>query len=258
MNATEDAVRVHLQDGCLQIGIHRPDKKNALTLAMYAAMAAALARADREAGVRVVLLHGSEDCFTSGNDLQDFLGSPPDGESSPVFQFLEALDRAVKPVVAAVNGAAVGIGTTLLLHCDLVYAGESARFQLPFVNLGLCPEAASSLLLPKLVGHQLASELLLLGDPFDADRAREMGLVNGVLPVPDVLPHALAQCRKLALKPPASLRLTKALLKKAGRRAVAETMAEEGRLFLERLASPEAKEAFQAFFERRAPDFSRL
>ncbi len=255
---TEDFVRVHLRDGCLQICIHRPDKKNALTLAMYTALAAALARADREPGVRVALIHGSEDCFSSGNDLQDFLSSPPDDESSPVFQFLVALSRASKPVVAAVNGVAVGIGVTLLLHCDLVYAGENAQFQLPFVNLGLCPEAASSLLLPKLVGHQLASELLLLGDPFDADQARNMGLVNEVLPVSEVLPHALMQCRKLAAKPPTSLRLTKALLKKAGERAVAETMTEEGRLFQERLASLEAKEALQAFFERRAPDFSKF
>jgi enoyl-CoA hydratase/carnithine racemase len=244
------------QGSILRITINRPEKKNALTGDMYLALRDAVNQAEQDANIRVILLHGTEDCFTSGNDLQDFAKTPRSGEPSPVSQFLAALSRAKKPVVAAVNGPAVGIGTTMLLHCDLVYAGTSARFQLPFVNLGLCPEAASSFLLPKLVGYQRAAELLLLGEPFSAEKAQEMGLVNGVYPNAELLQNALAQAQKLAAQPPASVRLTKMLLKKAGAKAVAETMEEERRLFAKRLLSPEASEAFSAFFERRKPDFS--
>jgi enoyl-CoA hydratase/carnithine racemase len=242
----------------LCITIERPEKMNALSPAMYDALAEAIAHAEGDPDIRVILLQGGGGCFTSGNDLNDFVDSPPAGEESPVFRFLRAISTAEKPIVAAVSGPAVGIGTTMLLHCDLVYAGEGARFELPFVNLELCPEAACSLLLPQLVGHQRAAELLLLGEPFGAERAREIGLVNVVFPDGELPQQALGLARKLAQRPPASVRLTKALLKKGSQRAVAETMVEEGRHFLQRLSSPEAKEAFAAFFERRRPDFNRF
>jgi enoyl-CoA hydratase/carnithine racemase len=252
------AIETVLQDGVLRIGICRPEKKNALSLAMYQALTEAMERADGEGAVRVILLHGTADCFTSGNDLQDFLARPPEGPQSPVFRFLTALSRAQKPIVAAVNGPAVGIGTTLLLHCDLVYAGEQASFQLPFVNLGLCPEAASSFLLPRLVGHPRAAELLLLGEAIPAGRALEMGLVNAVLADGQLLPHASAQARKLAEKPPASLRLTKQLLKAPQAEAVEQALRREADHFLHLLVQPEAREALNAFFERRSPDFSQF
>lgn len=251
--SSDPAIRIECHQGIMRIAIHRPEKKNALTVAMYAALTDAIQDAERDAGIRVLLLHGSQGCFTSGNDLKDFLNSPPSGQESPVFRFMGVLGQARIPIVAAVQGPAVGIGTTMLLHCDLVYAGVGARFQLPFVNLGLCPEAASSYLLPLLAGHQRAAELLFLGEPFGAEKAREIGLVNGVCADTEVLDQALAQAHKLAAKPPASLRLTKALLKQAHARAIQETMAEEARLFVERLASPEAGAAIAAFFDRRKP-----
>lgn len=242
----------------LHLAIDRPEKMNALSPAMYEALAEAILHADSDPDIRVILIEGNGTCFTSGNDLNDFVDSPPAGEESPVFRFLQAISSARKPIVAAVSGPAVGIGTTMLLHCDLVCAGEGARFELPFVNLGLCPEAACSLLLPQLAGYQRAAELLLLGEPFEVGRAREVGLVNAVFPDKELSEQASAMARKLAQRPPAAVRLTKDLLKKASRRAVAETMAEEGRHFLQRLSSPEAKEAFAAFFERRRPDFSHF
>jgi len=256
-SATPEIV-CEVSEGVQQIVINRPEKRNALSPAMYDALAGALEHADDDPGIRVTLIEGAGGCFTSGNDLHDFVHAPPAGEDSPVFRFLRAISAAQKPVVAAVCGAAVGVGTTMLLHCDLVYAGESARFELPFVNLGLCPEAAASLLLPQLAGHQRAAEMLLLGEPFGADRAREIGLVNAVFSDDELLPQACTAARRVARQPPASVRLTKALLKRASQRAVAETMTEEGRHFLQRLSSPEAREAFAAFFERRRPDFSRF
>ena len=242
----------------LHLAIDRSEKLNALSPAMYEALSEAILHADSDPDIRVILIEGSGACFTSGNDLNDFVDSPPAGEKSPVFRFLQAISTARKPIVAAVSGPAVGIGATMLLHCDLVCAGEGARFELPFVNLGLCPEAACSLLLPQMAGHRRAAELLLLGEPFGAERAREIGLVNAIFPDRELSEQAFAMARKLAQRPPAAVRLTKDLLKKAGRRAVAETMAEEGRHFLQRLSSLEAKEAFTAFFERRKPDFSRF
>jgi len=247
-------------DGILRVEIRRPEKKNALTGPMYAALADAFAAAEGDPAVRVVLIHGQPGVFTAGNDLADFLDHPPLAEDppAPVFRFLQAFRTLSKPFVAAVSGAAVGIGTTILLHCDLVYAGASAKFQLPFVNLGLCPEAASSLLLPALAGHVRAAEMLLLGESFDAGKAREVGLVNAVLPDAEVLNHAWAQARKLAAQPSASVRLTKQLMKRAQAALVEQTMQEEGRHFRARLLSPEAREAFAAFLEKRKPDFSRF
>ncbi len=246
------------QEHILRIKINRPQKKNALTIAMYAAMADAIIQADEDGDIRVVFLQGTADCFTAGNDLQDFIDYRPDGEFRHANPFLDAIRRAKKPIVAAVGGVAVGIGTTMLLHFDLVYAGESAQFQLPFVNLGLCPEAASSFLLPRLIGHPHASELLLLGELFSAAKAREIGLVNAVYPDSELIDKAYIQAQKLAHQPPASVQLTKALLKRPTAEDVADTMADEMKLFYERLGSAECAEALSAFFENRKPDFSKF
>lgn len=248
-------VQVTREGGVLELRFARPEKKNALTLAMYEALAAALEAADGDAAVRVVLFAGSPEVFTAGNDLKDFLEDPPLGTDNPIFRFLRALHGLRKPVVAAVNGPAVGIGTTLLLHCDLIAAGRSARLQLPFVNLGLVPEAASSLLLPRIVGHARAAELLLLGEPLGAGDALAMGLVNRVVDDGETETVARAWAAALAAKPPAALRLTKQLLR-SETAAVPARMEEEGAHFAAQLRSPEAREAMQAFFERRAPDFS--
>jgi enoyl-CoA hydratase/carnithine racemase len=251
-------IRTETKDGVLRIEIDRPDKKNALTAAMYQAMADAIKAAEADSKVRAVLIHGKADLFTAGNDLQDFLDNPPRDDHRPVFQFLYGISQAQKPIVAAVAGAAVGIGTTMLLHCDLVYAAPNARLQLPFVNLGLVPEAASSLLLPALVGYQRAAELLLLGEPFTAQKGKEIGLVTEVVPEDQLFDIAMAQAKKLAGKPAASLRLTKQLMKQGQAAAVAQRIKLESDHFGERLASPEAKEAFSAFLEKRKPDFSRF
>ena len=254
----DDLISTAKEAGVLQIGINRPDKLNAITRQMYTDMVTALQQAEQDNDVRVVLIHGSDACFTSGNDLHDFAKHPPTGEESPVFQFLVAISQATKPLVAAVNGPAIGIGTTMLLHCDLVYAGEAARFQTPFVNLGLCPEAASSLLLPRLIGYPRAAEMLLLGQPFDAIKADAAGLVNGVFSANKLLPHAIKQAQLLANQPPAAVRLAKQLMKKNNAARVPDIIAEEGQLFMERLSSPEAVEALGAFFEGRPADFSRF
>ena len=248
-----DTILAEQKDGILHIRINRPEKKNALTLAMYNAMSAALLAGETDAAVRVLLFSGSSGHFTAGNDLGDFLNAPPDGEDSPVFRFLKALIAAQKPVVAAVQGVAVGIGTTMLLHCDLVYAAPSARFQLPFVNLGLTPEAASSLILPQLMGHRRAAELLLLADTFDAQRACAAGLVNAVVAEDDVEGVAWSKAQQLAGKAPEALRLGKEVMKRWPAAAVRQAMSAEGEIFIDRLHSPEAREAMTAFFERRPP-----
>jgi enoyl-CoA hydratase/carnithine racemase len=247
-----------LSDGILRIEMRRPEKKNALTGPMYAAMADALERAAREDAVRVVLIHGQPEVFTAGNDLGDFLNSPANDPNRPVFRFLRNIAAAPKPLIAAVSGNAVGVGTTMLLHCDYVLAGENARFQLPFVNLALCPEAASSLLLPRLAGHQRAAELLLFGEPFNATKAYEIGLVNAIHPDAALLDAALERARKLATLPAASLRETKRLMKQSVAALVPQAMQAEGEIFTRQLASPEAKEAFSAFLEKRKPDFSKF
>jgi enoyl-CoA hydratase/carnithine racemase len=253
-----DQIITEKRDGILRIEINRPDKKNALTAAMYQAMADAITEAEADSKVRVVLIHGKSDLFTAGNDLQDFLDNRPRDENRPAFQFLRNISGAQKPIVAAVAGAAVGIGTTMLLHCDLVYAAPNTRLQLPFVNLGLVPEAASSLLLPALVGYQRAAELLLLGEPFSAQTAKEIGLVTAVVPEDVLLETALAQAKKLAQKPAASVRLTKQLMKRSFITAMAQQMELEIGHYGELLGAPEAKEAFTAFFEKRKPDFSKF
>jgi enoyl-CoA hydratase/carnithine racemase len=244
--------------GVFALRMNRPEKKNAITRAMYAALADALADAAADAAVRVVTIGGAPGVFTAGNDLGDFLDDPPRDDSAPVFRFLRGISRFEKPIVAAVSGPAVGIGTTMLLHCDFVYAAEDARFSLPFVNLALCPEAASSFLLPLVAGYRRAAELLLLGEPFDAKRALECDIVTAVLPAAEVEEAALATARTLAALPPAPVRVSKALMKRTLAPEVQTAMDAERDQFSARLRSPEAKEAFKAFFERRKPDFSRF
>ncbi len=253
-----ETVRIGQADGVLRIEMARPEKKDALTAEMYATLADALAGADADPAVRVILISGAGGNFTAGNDLADFLEKPPMDESAPVYRFLEGFARLQKPFVAAVEGVAIGVGTTMLLHCDLAYAGSGARFALPFATLGLTPEAASSLLLPLRIGHARAAEMLMLGEPFSAQRALEVGIVNAVLPDGQVLDHALERCRKLSAQPAASLRLTKQLMKRAQQTLIRETMSFEAEVFKQRLVSPEAKEAFAAFFEKRKPDFSKF
>ena len=246
------------RDRITRIELDRADKKNAITSDMYQAMADALRAAEADPQVRVVVIHGKPDCFTAGNDLKDFLERPPSGDGSPVFQFLQAISTAAKPLVAAVGGPAVGIGTTMLLHCDFVYASPNARFQMPFVGLGLVPEAASSLLLPMLSGYHQAAELLLLGKPFTAEKALAAGIVTEIVPDGDLFDHALEVAASIAALPPSSVRMTKALMKTRYATAVREAMGAEGDKFRAQLGSAEAKEAMQAFFEKRKPDFSRF
>jgi enoyl-CoA hydratase/carnithine racemase len=253
-----DEVLVHAEGGVMTVTLNRLARKNSLTSAMYAALAEAIARAQEDAGVRVVLVQGHETVFCAGNDIGDFLNQPPSGEDSPVFRFLRGIATFPKPLLAAVCGPAVGIGTTMLFHCDLVYAGDNAAFSMPFVNLGLCPEAASSLLAPQLLGYHRAAEALLLGEPFMAEAALEVGLVNRVLPPTEANAYAQAQARKLAAKPLASLVETKRLMKKGPQSAVLQQMADEGESFRRMLVAPAAKEAFTAFMEKRKPDFSKL
>jgi len=248
---------VSVQDRILTLRLDRPEKKNALTRGMYLGMIEALKQADADPNVCVVVITGTEACFTAGNDLADFANAKPGG-ASPAILFLQTLAGAQKPVIAAVGGVAVGIGTTMLLHCDLVYAASDARFQLPFVNLGLCPEAGSSAILPVLVGHRKAAELLYFGEPFTAETAREAGIVNTVVASNELLNTAQAKAQQLAEKPPSALRITKALLKRGPASAIADAMAKETEQFAALLQGPEAKEAMMAFMQRRKPDFSKF
>lgn len=254
---THPNILVTDSDGILSIEISRREKKNSLTSDMYRAMTDALIFAREHHHVRVVLIRGQDDLFTAGNDLGDFLHRK-EGDPSAAMPFLHLLAMFEKPLVAAVAGNAVGIGTTMLLHCDLVYAADNAKFQLPFVNLALCPEAGSSLLLPRVAGHRLASELLLLGEPFGAEKAREAGIVNAVLPAAELMDKALAAAKKLAAQPAQALAVTKALIKKPVDRSATEAMDEEVIHFSELVAAPPAKEIFAAFLEKRAPDPAKV
>ncbi|MHA6195099.1 enoyl-CoA hydratase [Pseudomonas wadenswilerensis] len=237
-------IQTREDSGVLIITFAREAKKNAITVAMYQTLTETLRRAADDPEIAVVLFHGGEQAFSAGNDLADFLSQPPGGLDAPVWQFLRALAAFPKPLVAAVCGVAVGIGTTLLLHCDLVHAGRNARFSLPFVNLGLCPEAGSSLLLPRLFGYQRAAEALLLGEPFDAEAAVRAGLVSKVLEPHEVLESALAQARKMAGKPLQALIETKRLLKCND---VVERIDEEARVFSRMLEGGEAQAAIAGF-----------
>ncbi len=255
-------ILVHAEAGVLTLTFNRIDKKNSITRAMYAALADGLEQSAQDPLVRVALLQGDATVFSAGNDIADFQAAPEQPaeprEQQPVWRFLRAIATFPKPLVAAVCGPAVGVGTTLLLHCDLVYAGDNAAFALPFVNLGLVPEAASSLLLPRLLGYQRAAEALLLGEPFMAEAALEVGLVNRVVPPAECNAFARQQARKLAAKPLASLIETKRLMKGAQQDAVLARMQAEGELFTRMLRGPAAREAMAAFMERRKPDFSAL
>ena len=251
-------ILVHNESGILTLTFNRPDKKNSITAAMYQQLADALKAAADDANTRVVVIQGSETIFSAGNDLGDFMNNPPAGDGSPVFQFLHGIAAFPKPLLAAVCGPAVGVGTTLLLHCDLVIAGDNAAFSMPFVNLGLCPEAASSLLVPQMMGYHRAAEALLLGEPFLAEAALEVGLVNRVVPPSEATRVAMQWAQKLAAKPISSLIETKRLLKKGNADTVKARMTEEGVSFGRMLREPAAKEAFSAFMERRLPDFSKV
>ena len=251
-------ILVHTEAGVSTLTLHRPERKNAITAAMYQSLADALLAAQADPAVRVLVLQGQEHIFSAGNDIADFLDQPPTAPDAPVFRFLQALAGFPKPLIAAVCGPAVGIGTTLLFHCDLVYAGDNAAFSLPFVNLGLCPEAASSLLVPQMFGYHRAAEALLLGEPFLAEAALEVGLVNRVVPPSEANALAQAQARKLAAKPMSALLETKRLMRKAMAPQIAQAMRDEAAIFARMLTEPAAKEAFGAFLEKRKPDFSRL
>jgi enoyl-CoA hydratase/carnithine racemase len=245
-------------NGVCTIEIARPEKKNALTMAMYQDMADGLRAAAADGAVRAVLITGQPGIFTSGNDLEDFMQRPPQGPDSAVFRFMQALLECDKPVVAAVTGGAIGIGVTLLMHCDFVYVSDEARLATPFTSLGLVPEFASSLVLPQLMGHRKAAEKLLLGDPFTGEQAVECGLANAVLPAAEVLPHARRVAERFNALPPGAVREAKRLMRRSQAEAVRETIGVEGELFAQRLRSPEAQEAFQAFFQKRKPDFSKF
>lgn len=249
-------------DGILTIEFNRPERKNAITGAMYQTMADALVDAGQDAAVRAILIVGKPEIFTAGNDLEDFLKNAPAGGQPdlgrPVYQFMRALSGTSKPVVAAVAGAAIGIGTTMLMHCDLVYAADNAKFSMPFVQLGLCPEFASSVLFPAIAGYPRAAEKLLLGEAFLAPEACEMGLVSKVLPLDELIPFAARQAARLVALPAASIRATKGLMQRARSGQIDAALTAEIELFSTMLRAPEAKEAFNAFFEKRMPDFSKF
>jgi len=254
--AHRDEIVRRQQGAVLQLGFNRPERRNAINLRMYEALSEGLDHAAADSGIKVVVLHGDASVFTAGNDVGDFLRSPPTSDDSPVLRFLAALSGFAKPLIGAVNGPAVGVGTTMLLHCDLVYAAEDAQFSLPFARLGLCPEAGSSVLLPALAGYARAAEKLFFGEPFDAIEARNMGLVNKVLPAAEVLAHALDRAQALTRLPSASLMQTKRLMRAPLAAQVAAAMTDEARTFRRMLTEPAAREAFEAFLQKRKPDFS--
>lgn len=247
-----DAILLQREGGLLTLQLNRPDKKNALTRAMYTQLAEALEQADADSAIRAVLIQGSDACFTAGNDIADFLEQPPSDLDSPPFHFMKSLLNCRKPVIAAVAGAAVGIGTTLLLHCDLVYVSRDARLRMPFVNLGLCPEFGSSLILPRLLGHAKAAELLLLGEGFTGEQAAAWGIATEALGSGEA---ALAKAREVAQRfetlAPGAVQVSKHLMKSVDREQLRQVIEEEGALFVQRLKSPEAIAALSGFITRR-------
>ena len=256
-----DHISVSRDGAILRLGFNRPEKKNAITAAMYAVLADGLAEADRDDAIRAVVFEAQGDMFTSGNDIADFMSgaSSPgdDGEKPAVIRFLEGLAVSQKPLIAAVQGPAVGVGVTMLLHCDPVYASEAATFHTPFVDLGVVPEAASSLLMPQIAGHQRAAEMLILGKKIDAARAREFGFVNEVVSAGALDETAMHAARAIAEKAPAAMKLTKQLMK-GDRETLLARMREEGAHFAAQLKSAEFQEAGMAFMQKRKPDFSKL
>jgi enoyl-CoA hydratase/carnithine racemase len=258
MSNTSSDILVHSEAGVTTLSFNRLERKNSITSAMYAALADAVSAAAADPAVRVLVFQGHETVFSAGNDIGDFLNAPPADPEAPVWRFMRALAGFPKPVIAAVSGPAVGIGTTMLFHCDLVYAGDNAAFSMPFVNLGLCPEFAASLTVPQMFGYHRAAEALLLGEPFMAEAALEAGLVNRVLPPTEANGYAQAQARKLAAKPLSSLIETKRLMKKGHAAQIMAQMSEEGASFGRMLRELAAREAFGAFMEKRKPDFSKV
>jgi enoyl-CoA hydratase/carnithine racemase len=256
------SIKTGVLNGVANIEIARPEKKNALTVAMYQAMTDALKAAKEDPAVRAVLITGQPGVFTSGNDIEDFMQRAPgqgsDAMESPVFQFMRALLECDKPVIAAVTGAAIGIGTTMLLHCDFVFVSDEARLAMPFVGLGLVPEFGSSLVVPQLMGNRRAAEKLLLGDPFTPEQAVECGIANAVLPAGEVINHARRIAERFNALPPGAVRESKQLMRGPQHAELLKTIAAEGAIFARRLRSPEAMEAFQAFFQKRKPDFSKF
>lgn len=251
-------ITASIENRILTISFDRADKKNAITNEMYLAAEQALLESVENSEVRVVLFKGEGGNFTSGNDLVDFIKNPPAGDEPPVLKFLLALARYPKPVVAAVTGLAVGIGTTMLAHCDYVVAAEDARFKLPFVDLGVCPEGGSSLLFPNMMGHSKAAELLILAEMFGSSKAEKAGLLNEVVAQEEVLPLAQSVSAKLAAKAPNAVRTTKAMLKKQYLSELEARITEEIHGFSTLLNGPEAKEALTAFMEKRQPDFTKF
>ncbi len=251
-------IKTAVSDGVTTIEIARPEKRNALTIAMYQSMSEAIEAAVADPATRALLIRGQPGIFTAGNDLEDFLQRPPTSPDSPVFRFMRALALCDKPVVAAVSGAAIGIGTTMLLHCDLVYVSEETRLAMPFVSLGVVPEFASSFLLPRLLGHVIAAEKLLLGEPFTAAQAVELGIANAVLPAANLLEHAWRAATRFNELPLAAVRATKRLMRAPVQDALLQAMQTEADVFAQRLRSPEAREAFEAFFQKRKPDFRKF
>ena len=251
-------ILIENSEGVTTITLNRLARKNAITASMYADLAQAVTAAGADTACRVLLFQGHETTFSAGNDIEDFLNNPPATEEASVFAFLRAISTCEKPVMAAVCGPAVGIGATLLLHCDLVYAGDNAAFSMPFVNLGLVPEAASSLLVPQLMGYHRAAEVLLMGETFMAEAALEVGFVNRVVAPTETNAYARTQALKLAKKPLTSLIATKRLLKAPTQAQVQQVMVAESKLFGPMLQGPAAREAFGAFVEKRRPDFSNL
>jgi enoyl-CoA hydratase/carnithine racemase len=241
----------------LRVTVNRPAKKNAMTSAMYNALADILNEAATDDDIRVVVWDAAGDSFSAGNDVEDFLKNPPGPGESPQARLGSALLNFDKPVIAAVKGAAVGGGTTLLTHCDFVYAGESAKFQLPFVNLGLVPEFGSSWSLPARSGYIRAAELFMLGEPFNAELAAEIGLVTRVVPDEKLLATATETAEKLAAKPIGALRASKKLLKRSSREQIEQAIKAEVEEFASRVRSAEVKEVFTAFLEKRPPDFTK-
>jgi enoyl-CoA hydratase/carnithine racemase len=249
-------IKIHSADGVLTLSFDRPEKKNAITRAMYQSLAEGLKTGGDDSSIRVIVITGEAGTFTAGNDVEDFLKYPPQPGDSQVTQFMTELHHAQKPVIAAVSGMAIGIGTTLLMHCDLVYAADNTRFAMPFTQLGLCPEFASSYLFPRLAGYQRAAEKLLLGEAFTAEEALQMGLVSKVVPADSLQTFVAAQAAKLAMLPSESLRITKQLMKKDLASGVDAVIQEELQHFMRLLQGPDAKEAFSAFLEKRKPVFS--
>lgn len=254
----ESLVLTELNNRALRIRLNRADKKNSLTQRMYQQLADSILEADANSEVRVLVIEGSGDSFSAGNDMVDFLKRGDSGGDSPVIQFMNALAGCSKPVIASINGIAVGVGVTLLLHCDLVYAAENARFQMPFVSIGIVPEYASTYLLPRIMGHARAMELCLFGEPFTAEHARECGLVNEVLPADKLADRVTERAEKLAKQPPNALRTCKTLAKRWTQDKVEQAIPLESFHFGPMLKMPEAKEAIGAFVEKRKPDFSRF